>query len=139
VEGAFRHAPALESAARALEGAMRPETPVPVLTRLVSIREVLGTTARALSGKTSTVPAASPPGTLPETPVQQRARLALALLVRARPQIVAFAHAIGGSSRRAGPAAASEIGRESRVLLRGARALRAELRRLLAVRSTFVR
>ena len=138
VEGAFRQALALENAARGLETAMSPATPIPVLTRLAGIRDALATTSRILSGKAGADARATQPGDLPETPVQQRARLALAVLVRERPQIAAFVRNVGGSFARGRPETAFDIGRRGRILLRGTRALRADLRRLLSRRGTFV-
>jgi hypothetical protein len=138
VQGVFRHALSLESAARALEALLSPGTPDSTVARLAGVRAALEGTAAILSGKTH-ADAANPPGGPPETLVRKRARLALGVLVRARPQIVALAHIMGRSPAGEHPAAASDVARQSRLLLRGTRALRAQLRRLLAVRSTFVR
>jgi hypothetical protein len=134
VEIPFRQALALENAARSLESAMSAGASAAVLARLAGIGDVLGTTARVLSGKTGSSTTARSPRALAETPLQQRARAALEVLVQARPQAVALAHDLGKPA-----AGASGASRRIRVLLRGTRALRAELRRLLVVRTSFVR
>ena len=136
VERAFRQALALESAVRELEAVMSGATPAAVLGRVTGIRDALATTSRILSGKTGADAAASGPGALPETPLQKRARLALGVLVRERPQIAALARTMTVQRH---PEGMSDAGRHVRVLLRGTRALRSGLRRLLAVRGTFVR
>jgi len=139
VAGAFRQALALEGTARGLQEMMSPATPAPVLTRLAGIRDALETTARILSGKTHADATPTPPGALPQTPLQQRARLALGVLARARPQVVAFARSMRGSPGRGYPAGVPDLRQRSRSLVHGTRALRGQLRRLLGVRSTLVR
>jgi hypothetical protein len=132
VEIPFRQALALENAARSLESTMSAGISAPLLARLSGVGDLLGTTARVLSGKTASTTTARPPGALAETPLQQRARTALGILVQARPQTVALAHDLGRPT-------AGASARQIRVLLRGTRALRAELRRLLVVRTSLVR
>jgi hypothetical protein len=141
VQGAFRHALALEIAARTLLGSLAPEAPDTVARRLAAIRDALDATARTLAGKTADTLAPSSPSALRDTPVQRRARAALDLVARARPEITAFVRSIGLAQVRArvGADVALDLGRRGRRLLRGTRALRAELQRLLRVTGSFVR
>ena len=139
VESAFRQALALESAARGLDAAVSAAMPVPVVTRLAGIRDALGNTARILAGKPVADARSSASGAFLESALQTRARLALGVLARARPQMAAFVHAVSGASSGTHPAAVSDVARRSRSLVRGTRALRRELRRLLRTSATFVR
>lgn len=138
VETPFRLALSLEITARGIQAAMSPTTPAALVTRAAGIRDALGTTARVLAGKAAAA-TSSVPGAPPETPLQQRARGALGILVQARPQIAALVQSMNGSSARARLELASDAGKQCRFLLRGTRVLRGQLRRLLRVQSTFVR
>jgi len=136
VEGAFRHALALEGSAAALTVAVATEASGTLAAHLGDVERALAEIARTLAGKTSTARAGDG-GT--GTPVQRRARIALALLGDMRGDLTAIVRA----ARRAAPTArvGGTVGvmRRTRALVRGTRVLAAELRRLLGVKGSFVR
>jgi len=114
---------------------------IPAWEHLLWVALVRDTTAaaRALAGKEgSGVDARAGPF---ETPLRQRARIALSRLRRVRPRLARLLGRFSGARGRAEvtPDAAHEAMHRGRQALRSLRALRAELRRLRRVTVTFAR
>ena len=154
VEGAYRRALALATLARELATAMTvlrdPQSSsassVPfgatLADRLTNVGADMDLVAQTLAGKAGGGPHPRPPPVgLPETPAQERARLAVAVLVRTPRIVSAFVQTVAGprAATAFGRDDARDIRRRGRLLLRGTKTLKAELKGLQRVSQTFAR
>ncbi len=130
VQNVFRQALALEGEVRAILAVPASRS---LTARVDAIGSGLDDVGRALAGKMRD-PSADGRGVL-DSPLLERARLALGLVRHVQSQVL--------SLRRTEPSvraeSASVIGSRVRALVRGVRALRRDLHRLLGVRGSFVR
>jgi len=144
VEGAFRQAIALVGLTRGLmASAAGVGMGTPVVNRLGGVDRTFTVAARVLAGKgggegTALAPRAAP---FPPTPAQERARVAFAMVVHTPRDVAGFMHAMAGERIRVKTKAPAmrDIRRRARLLLRGSKTLKAELKRLQKVRASFVR
>jgi len=155
VQGAYRRALALATLARQLAGATAAaRVPAPnsasavpfgatLADRLGRVAGDMDLVVRTLAGKAAGVPnAPSPPASgLAETPAQRRARLAAAVLRRTPRIVSAVVRSVASPRARTafGRDDSRDLRRRGRLLLRGTKTLKAELKRLQRVSQTFAR
>jgi hypothetical protein len=156
VQGAFRKSLGLAALTRALvvdvETGRRPEASTErgvlgaLMERLARVESDLGASADALAGRSggataSTVSPRAAAATIPETPAQERARIAFTMVLRTPRQVSGFLQLVAEARARAqiGRPAARGLRRRGRLLLRGTKNLKGELRRLQRVSMSFAR
>jgi hypothetical protein len=157
VQGAFRKTLGLAALASELvadieggmsSGASSGRGVIAALTeRLGRVETDLGAGAEALAGRTGASQAAAgalqaaTAGALAETPAQQRARIAFTMVLKTPRQVRSFLQLVAEARARAqlGREPARGLRRRGRLLLRGTKNLKGELRRLQQVSSTFAR
>jgi hypothetical protein len=149
VLGAFRKALGLASLTRGLmaevEGANQPSgtgggSMAALSARLTKVESDLVWVSGALSGKiTSDQKPSLPRASLPETPAQQRARIAFVQVRRTPKAVQNFLQLVAEARARAALRRehARALRRRGRLLLRGTKTLKAELKRLQQVSKTF--
>ena len=139
VRDVYRQALALASYVRGIAALLGPNAPRDLAARLAAIDERVTAAARALAGKEgSGVDAQAGPF---ETPLRQRAGIALAHLRRVRPRLARLLADFSRAGVRAEVTsdAADEAMHRGRQALRSLHALRAALQRLRRVTVTFAR
>jgi hypothetical protein len=135
---AYRQALALGTLARELLTALGPDGPEVLRVRLSNVDAELAAVAAALAGR-----ARGEEGRpiLFDTPLRRRTRAALRHVARTRPRISGVLRAAARAEVRAqvGSVAARDVVHRTRRLLRGTRALAAELRRIRRLTAFFAR
>jgi hypothetical protein len=151
VQGAFRKSLGLAALARGLmveiddagaSGARTGRGVVAGLTeRLRRVENALDAGALALAGRAAPAVLAATTGGIPATPAQQRAQIAFTQVLRTPTQVRSFLELVTEARTRAqlGRDAARGLRRRGRLLLRGTKNLKGELRRLQQVSMTFAR
>jgi hypothetical protein len=152
VGGAFRRATGLGTLARSLRENVREAltadagasttTTDALDARLADVAGSLGAAVEALAGRDPALGAATAdPAPFGETTAQRRARIAFAHVLRTPRDVRAFLAVLAAPGARAqlGEETGRGIRRRARVLFRGTRRLKAELRRLQQVSQTFAR
>jgi hypothetical protein len=149
VEGAFRKARGLMELTEALQSAVAgPEIAggdtgrafVTALdARLGRVAGALDAAAAALAGRTAAAATGLP--ALAETPAQLRAHIAFTHVLQTPREVRAFLDVVASARARVqlGQDASRAVGRRGRMLLRGTKTLKGELRRLQQVSQTFAR
>jgi hypothetical protein len=143
VRPAFRKALALAAAARGLAAALGDGAAVAgdvPITPLARVAAELDVAARILAGRSDASPLARD-SALGPTPAQLRARAALVHVGRIPRQVRGAVRALGARRLRAtmGEETARALRRRGRVLLRGTKSLKRDLKRLQQVSQTFAR
>jgi hypothetical protein len=150
VTPAFRKALGLAALARGLgadvgapadaSGTLRAATVATLTGPLTRVDAALQAAAAALAGRLA-APADAGTRLFAETPAQQRARIALTQVLRTPRQVRTFLQAVAQARAHAelDGAHAARLRRRGRLLLRGTKTLKGDLRRLRRVSQTFAR
>jgi len=150
VKASFRKALGLAALARTLMATVQnahAETAQPVagvttaIGRLGHVETDLHGAVLALSGKAAAAAASAPPAGFTETTGQQRARIAFTHVLRTPQQIRSFLSVVSEARTRAelGGTTSQTLRRRGRLLLRGTKTLKGDLKRLRQVSQTFAR
>jgi hypothetical protein len=150
VQGAFRKTLGLAALTRGLVADIEGGTPSGANTgrgvlgaltdRLGRVEADLGAGAEALAGRAADIQPATTGG-IPESPAQQRARIAFTMVLKTPRQVRSFLQLVAEARARAQLRrdSARTLRRRGRLLLRGTKNLKGELRRLQQVSSSFAR
>jgi hypothetical protein len=150
VKASFRKALGLAALARTLMAAVQnahAETAQPIASvttaigRLGHVEADLHGAVLALSGKATTAAASAPTAGFPETTGQARARIAFTHVLRTPQQIQSFLSVVSEARTRAelGGTTSQTLRRRGRLLLRGTKTLKGDLKRIRQVSHTFAR
>jgi hypothetical protein len=151
VQGAFRKTLGLAALTRGLAADIEGGMPAgasagrgvltALLDRLGRVEDDLGAGAEALAGRSAALLQPATTGSIPESPAQQRARIAFTMVLKTPRQVRSFLQLVAEARARAQLRrdSARVLRRRGRLLLRGTKNLKGELRRLQQVSSSFAR